>query len=340
MDLKVIETVQKFTWNYDAVKQSLEEHIKDYAGLVVNEENLPSMEKTQKEIASLRVKLTKFRTEVKKELDKPYLNFEVQLKELLRLVESAETPIKEQIEKYEIKRRDEKAVQVQQLINDISAELGLEEKYSSQIAIADKYLNRTQKPSDTKTDIQMKVAWYLDIQNKEKEAEQFRQQKIEMAKFMCESLSAGLATPLTFAEIENRIESLDIAGLKAHIEREVSRRKEQEERAAQQALERAERIRQDAERKALVEQEAAARIAVEKERQSAIEQESPKNIKETPVSQSSNPVNSVVKNDSPKEKSYNAQFVLYGTSQATIMTVKEFLESNEIEFNLGVKEVL
>ena len=64
-------------------------------------------------------------------------------------------------------------------------------------------------------DIYQKAAWFLDVQKKEIDAENFRQQKIEMAKFMCESLSAGLATPLTFAEIEHRLESFDIASMKA-----------------------------------------------------------------------------------------------------------------------------
>ena len=252
MELKIIEQVQKFTWNFDEIKNSLAEHIEQYANLVVNDENLKSMEKTQKEIASLRIKITKFKTKTKGELDKPYKIFEHQVKELLNLVESAEKPIKDQLEIYEDKRREQKSIEIQDIMKKVSAELGLTEKYSSQMVIDEKWLNRTQKKSDTLEEIQQRVCWFLDVQQKDIEAETFLQQKIEMAKFMVESLSAGLITPLTFEEIENRIDSLDIGRLKLHIEEEVARRRAREERAKQlaeqQMLERQEQERRETER--------------------------------------------------------------------------------------------
>ncbi len=352
MELKVLEKTQVFSWNYEAVKQTLEQHIKQYANLVVNDENLPSMEKTQKEIASLRVRLTKFKMEVKKELEKPYLTFEVQLKELLRLVESAEAPIKDQLDKYEVRRREEKAAAIQALINNMAEKAGLEQKFSSQIVVADKYLNRTATKKEINEDIESKIKFHLDLQKKEKEADSFKQQKIKMAKFMCETLSAGLATPLTFYEVENRIDNLDLDQLQAHIEREVSRRKEQEERAAQQALERAERERQEAERKAAREKEAkeaAERAAIEKAAReaAALAEQTVKAEKkvavseELPVSPPSPTIEPIKEDDAPpKEKLYNAQFVLYGVHQESIMELKALLEKEHFNFNYAVKEVV
>jgi hypothetical protein len=299
MDLTIIEQVQKFSWNFEDIKQYLENHIKQYDNLVVSETNLQEMERTQREIASLRTKISKFKTTVKRELEKPYQEFELQVKDLLKLVESAELPIQEQLEKYEEKRREEMAINVQHWINKTSVELGLDEKYSSQISVADKWLNRTQKKKDTIDDIQQRVCWFLDIQAKDREAETFRQQKIEMAKFMCESLSVGLVTPVTFEEIEYKIESTDIASLKAYIENEVARRREREEKAAQ--------------------------VAVEKVEQGIIVVD----ISPEPVS---------VKPDSKKDKDlFNVQFVVYGVTNEEFNLVYKFIKDNNFKFKSAIK---
>lgn len=244
LEPKTLSLVQEFSWNFADIKAALSSRIENYVGLVVTDENLKDMEKTQKGIASLRTKINKFRVQVKRDLEKPYQQFEVQISELVNLVESVEKPIKDQLEVYENKRRDQKSIMVQAIINEVSQQLGLEEKYSSQIVVADKYLNRTTTKKEIVEDVQMKVAWYLDIQNQEKQAALFKAQKAEMANLLCQSLSVGLATPVTYSEIQSRIESLDdILAVKSCIENEVARRKEREERAAQQAIERAERER-------------------------------------------------------------------------------------------------
>ena len=240
LEPQILSLSQQFSWNFDAIKTALAAKIEKYTGLVVNDENLKEMEKTQKEIAGLRTKIGKFKLEVKRELEKPYQQFELQIKELVSLVESVEKPIKDQLEVYENKRRDAKAQMVQGIINELAAEMGLGEKYSSQIVIADKYLNRTTTKKEITEDLQMKVAWYLDIQSQERQAALFKAQKVEMAKLLCQSLSAGLATPLTFEEIESRVDSMqDILVVKAFIEEEVAKRKQREERAAQLAVEQA-----------------------------------------------------------------------------------------------------
>lgn len=236
LEPKTLSMVQEFSWNFNEIKTSLASKVERYTGLVVTEDNLKDMEKSQKEIASLRTKIGKFRLQVKRELEKPYNVFEAQIKELSGLVEAVERPLKNQLEVYENKRRQDKALEVQGVINEISLQLGLEEKYSTQVVIDDKWLNRTATKKEITEEIQMRVAWFLDIQNQERQAELFKTQRVEMAKLLCQSLSGGLATPLTYEEIQPRIESMnDILAVKAYIEEEVTRRKELEAKAAEAA---------------------------------------------------------------------------------------------------------
>jgi hypothetical protein len=327
VELKVLENVQKLTWNFEDVKQRLTDDIKKYADLIVSETNLLDMEKTQKEIASLRIRLQKFKLAVKKDFEKPYEAFELQVKELASLIESAEKPIKDQIQKYEDDRREAKRIQCEKMICEISAELGLLEKYSSQIVVADKYLNRTQKVKDTKEDIQQKVCWFLDIQAKEIADEAARTEKISMAKMMCEFMSKELATPLTFEDVENKINSFNITELRTYIENQVTTRKEREERAAQLALEREEQKR--IAELARQEREEQARKEQLKRKEETAEQM--KNI-----GYDISPDNVVIVDTVKKEPAlpkFNAQFIAvsYGITEVQITEIKDFLESKNLQ---------
>lgn len=239
LELKTTQLSQVFAWNFEELKADLSGRIEKYRGLVVTDENLQDMEKTKREIAGLRVKIGKFKTQVKSELDKPYKKFESQIKELLLIVEDAEKPISEQLDVYEEARKEEKSRKIRNFIAMKAADIGLELQYTSQIVVSDKWLNRTQKWSDTEDDVLERIARMFETQRQDREAATFRAEKVEMAKFMCETLSKDLATPLTFAEIENRIDNFNLAELKEHITNLVASRKEREEKAARIALEKA-----------------------------------------------------------------------------------------------------
>ncbi len=363
MELKVIESVQKLSWNFEEIKAELAAHVAQYKDLVVSETNLPDMEKTHKEIASLRVKISKFRVAIKKDFLKPYEQFELEVKQLLELVEKAETPIKDQIDKYETERRNTKRLEILGWINQTASDCALAEKFSSQIVVDEKWLNRGASKKSVIEDIQMRVAWFLDVQTKEVEAETFRQQKIEMAKFLCESLSAGLVTPVTFAEIENRIDSLDLAGLKANIENEVAKRKEREERAAQQAIEQAEREKKAAEERAAREAERLEKMRIAEEERLKREAEEQQQAQDEMTRKRLDV--EFIAHQERNEKSHlehvqrlveankveppskeqlvakllNAQFVLYGVTEDDIEAIGSVLKQRNIEFKFVSKPV-
>jgi acyl carrier protein len=324
MELQILKNEQTFEWNFEEINKELADDIKKYTGLVVSETNLADMEKTQKKLAGLRIRLQKFRLEVKKDLDKPYQAFELQFNKLAELVESAEKPIKDQLQKYEDIRKEAKRNECQNIINAESLKLGLESKYSSQIVIDSKWINRGTTIKAITEEIQVKVCWFLDIQKQEKEAETFRQQKIEMAKFMIESLSKDLVTPLTFQDVENKIDSLNIAELRTYIENQVQIRKEREERAIQQAREQeeqkriAEVARQEREEQARIANELASNI---------LQNEPPvRNVSSSPIAK-------------PKPKLYNVQYVVYGVTSEQIIDISELIAHRNIEFKHAVKEV-
>lgn len=236
LELKITKSVQEFSWTFETVKAELNRLTEKYKGLVVNDDNVEDSERQKREIARMRVHIEKFRKTVKSELDKPYRNFELQLNELKKIVEEVERPLAQQLDKYEESRKENATAQIKKYIGTLADDNCLGEKYVAQIIIADQWLNRSKKWKEVESEVREKVVFYLEMQKNEREAETFRAEKVEMAKILCDSLSVGLVTPLTFAEIENRVDNFDIAALKEYIKQLVGERKEREQRAAQQAL--------------------------------------------------------------------------------------------------------
>lgn len=93
-----------FQWNHEEVKEYLISATEKYAGLVVTDENLKDMEKAKREITSIRTAIQKFQIRGKSELRKPVNVFDEQCKELLKVVNAVEAPLKEQLDKYETVR--------------------------------------------------------------------------------------------------------------------------------------------------------------------------------------------------------------------------------------------
>ena len=337
LELTVLENIQKLTWNFEDIKKELTANIEKYSNLVVSETNLPDMEKTQREIASLRIKIGKFKTAVKKDYNKPFEVFELQVSELAKLVESAEKPIKDQIQKYEDKRRELKSAEIKQLIIEISEQLGLDEKYSSQLVVADNYLNKGSKIKEIKEDIQSKVCWFLEIQAKDIAEEANRIEKINMAKMMVELLSKDLITPLTFENIENKIDQLNITELRTYIETQVAGRKEREERAKQVALEQEEQKRiQEVNR---LEKDEQARIA-EVDKQVRIAEAHAEQLRYKAEQEQQDMVEGEAVPEQPQPiKKYNAQFIAYNVTEEQIKIIADYFKTNNFEMKYAVKEV-
>lgn len=143
--------------NYETIKAELLTMLDNYKGLVVTEETLAGGKAAQKELASLRVKIDTFRKDRKKELEKPIKNFEAQCKELIALVDTVEQPIKEGIKVFDDQKREEKRQQALELIAEVAAEQGLNEKYTAQLTVIDKYTNLTATKKAVREDLETRA---------------------------------------------------------------------------------------------------------------------------------------------------------------------------------------
>lgn len=230
-DLKVISNVQEFKWNFAEVKQNIEGNIEKYVGLVVTEENLKGMESAQKEIAFIRTNVDGFRKAVKKKMEEPYKAFEGEIKELLQLIEKAETPLKKQILEYENDRIAKKEAEFKIFAQTTATDMGVRDEYFK-ITIPSKWTNRTARVSTVKRDIVAEINSILETQRRNDEALELQRQKEEMIVAVCSVHSMGLKTPVTSSDIAHLIVNAELADIPNIIIAECQKRAEMEAKAA------------------------------------------------------------------------------------------------------------
>lgn len=251
MILTVLENSQVFKWNFDEIKTRLLAGIEKYAGLVVTEENLPEMEKTQREIASLRTQVNKFRIDTKKQLTATADQFDGEVKELTAIITAAEAPLKKQIEEYEVVRVQKAETDLLQFAWKYASGLGMRSAIYETYQVPSKLTQRGTSDKTAKTEVVAAMDLLMEGQRSadkaaaekirlEEEAVKAATERRALIGILCESRSAeaGLKTPLTREEFERCRPLASVMGLDelpGQISREIQHRLEIEQAAARAA---------------------------------------------------------------------------------------------------------
>lgn len=140
--------------DFNALKSRLVVTLEDYKNIVVTEKTLSIAKKKQKEMAGMRSQLDDFRKKVKRAYTEPLEIFETQIKSLISLVADTEKSLKDDIQGFDDKRREEKRDIAEKIIRELAEEYGLIEKFASQIELRRKYYNLTAKESDVRSDVE------------------------------------------------------------------------------------------------------------------------------------------------------------------------------------------
>lgn len=189
------EVLPVISVNFEEMKQALTSKMEEYKGIVVTEESLSACKADQKELAGIRNKIDTYRLDKKKELSKPITEFENQCKELIKLVEKAEQPIKEGIAIFDNKKREEKKQKALEIIQSTVQAHQLNEKYASKLTVLDKYLNLTASVKSIKEDIEQRAYFLVEEQAKEEELLQTIQTTIDNA-------NKGIKTHITLNDVK------------------------------------------------------------------------------------------------------------------------------------------
>ena len=232
-DLKVLNVIdQRIEWDADAAKSAVTGLIAPYRGLVVTDDNVKNMEKAQKELASMRRKIDKFRKDTKAAAEAPIKEFEAEVYEVLKVVSDAEDPLKDQLHKYEVDRVNEAEKAIREEINSVASDNGIREEYMFELRIDPVWTNRTaKKAAVTKAivDMVLQLKQKQDLGDEQAKMEKLKQDQIKM---LCEITSEkySLNTPILPENVFFKVQGADLDALPGIIEEAAQQRAEVERR--------------------------------------------------------------------------------------------------------------
>lgn len=195
---KIISEVLPVKTNFEDVEAYLSNLVEKYTGLVVTDENQKDMEKTLREVVSIRTGIQKFEINGKRQLKKPVDDFARQCKNLLAIVNSVEAPLKEQLDIYENRRRDDIRAAIEREWEAKADAAGLRAEYRELDPLA-AWFNKTQKWSDTCIEIDHIISERKSAQTTADNLAELKETRREMGTAYIDAVNTEykLATPLT-----------------------------------------------------------------------------------------------------------------------------------------------
>ena len=179
------------TTNLDSLKKELSEIAARYEGVVVSEDTVPIAKKDLAELRKIVKEIEDRRKSVKKEWNKPYTDFENEVKAALEIINKPIGLIDSQIKDFENQRKAEK----EQHVREIYAEQvkGFEEYLPFASIFDEKWLNVSTKDSDIVFDINARVTQIkMDMDAIEALDSEFKDEVIKAYKASGNQLSAAI----------------------------------------------------------------------------------------------------------------------------------------------------
>lgn len=222
------------TTNFEDVKKNLQIITEKYKGLVVTDQNQKDMEKTLREVVSLRTSIQKFEVNGKRQLRRPMDQFADACKELLKIVNEAERPLREQLDAYEARRQEGVTKVILHKYEEMALDAGIREEFRS-CDILSKWMNKTAKLKDTYEDIARLVSEQATAQKQHDDLKELRNSRRELALLQIEKANRdyALATPITEDFLTDELLDTSAEIIKNTINEEALRRHEMDENARQ-----------------------------------------------------------------------------------------------------------
>lgn len=231
---------QALAWNVEEIKKYLEAITEKYQGLVVTEENELEMQKTLREIVSLRTKFGKFERKGKDLLRRPMNEFLNQCEILSSVIADVEKPLRDQLQVYEDKRIEELNVSIEREIELKAQAAGLFPEYLRDFQRNEKWLNKTQKYSHTLVDIDKEIERLLAAQKAEQEREKMLAERESYITMAVELANSKLQSPLLISRyLELDPDEYSFSDVKKMIEKDGQRQQEIEATAMEAAKQKA-----------------------------------------------------------------------------------------------------
>lgn len=130
-------------FNYEEFEKQLDENLKKYQGLTFTNKEAVECNRVVAELRKGKTMVDQYRIKTKKQLNEPVKAFEEQCKTLNVKFDSVINPLLEQSKEFDKKQREEKLKRVEEIKDQVIADLSITEEIADLITIEDRYLNKS-----------------------------------------------------------------------------------------------------------------------------------------------------------------------------------------------------
>lgn len=139
------------TTNFDTIKAQLQETLKGYTGIVVDESTIKQSKADLADLRKMSKEIDDVRKQIKSQWVQPYNEFDSKCKELQEYINAPINEIKDQLDVFEAKRKQAKMTHVRELYDE---NIGIYGEYLPfEIVFKEKWLNATTSDKDVIYDI-------------------------------------------------------------------------------------------------------------------------------------------------------------------------------------------
>lgn len=157
--------------NFETIATKIRALVEQYKDTVLTEDNIAYVKAIKAHFTSLRTGIENKRSSWKKMyIDPASKTIDAMCKELQQIVAEGENSLKEQLDEYDQKRKDELTLVLTDYINEAVKKYELNEKFASEVIIKKNYYNKTQNEEDSYADIMEQAKQAKEKQNSYEQA--------------------------------------------------------------------------------------------------------------------------------------------------------------------------
>lgn len=158
-------------FNYEEISMLLDDQLAKYEGLTFTDKDAAECKKTITELNKGKKALDTYRKKTKKELTEEVTVFENKCKALGNKFDEVITPLKEQHDEFEDKRKEIKRLEIEGFIDHLVHIENLNDKYAAKLVVEDSHLTKSKTIKSIKEELTTK-AEHLGVQQDKEESDQ------------------------------------------------------------------------------------------------------------------------------------------------------------------------
>lgn len=275
----------KIGFNYEDIKQMLQERLSIYKNAVVTEDGKTIAKKEVASLRKLKKEMDDRRKKVKKEWNEPYDEFNAKVQTLLSMIDEPILLIDNQVKAFEDKQKQEKRDKIQELYKELIGD------YGEYLPFAKAYVTSWENVSVSMKKVREELQAKIDSVQKDVLTISFMQSEaVPKALEMYKTSLDAMSSVQYINNYERQKQEI--------LECEQRRKEEEKERRKQAEIE---RIREE-ERKRVAEEERIRKEAAEKARAEALEEAEREGIQQKELEHKSDSVEEISETEADEEE--------------------------------------